>query len=68
MSPKARTKQILLYLFTPEDSTEIVNAPVLIAYPPTPPSLPPWLGTIKTIIWTTLAIILTLALTSLCSG
>jgi hypothetical protein len=61
------TKQALIYLFTPEDSSEFLNKPRQGGTSQLWSSSPTWFGSMKAILWVLVAIALPLVLIILSS-
>lgn len=59
------TKQALIYLLTPEDSSELLNRTRTGGASQVWSSSPAWLGVMKTILWTLVAIVLPLVFITL---
>ena len=62
MKNKEFIQQALIYLFSPEDSSEVHNMARLGGVPQLCSSSTSWFGAIKTIMWVLLAIVLPLVL------
>jgi hypothetical protein len=67
MKNKELIQHALIYLFIPEDSSEFINMGRPGGTPQLWSSCPTWLGAIKTIFWTLLAIVLPIVLITLSS-
>jgi hypothetical protein len=65
MKNKEFIQQALIYLFSPEDSSEMHNMVSLGDVPQLWPSSISWFGAIKTTMWVLLAIVLPLVLITL---
>ena len=65
MKNKEFIQQAMIYLFSPEDSSEMHNMARLGGVPQLWSSSTSWFGAIKTIMWVLLAIVLPLVLITL---